>query len=315
MPSARAEIWVAYRNAQGTSVLPDRRIQAILRSRGFKSGLDADDWPAVDLASVSFESREIQVSRQSEAAPPEARSDSSVAARYNAQRLPRLPCPPLAAGHARRIFFNSLETEPENFGLGYEEIDENGVPVPGTFQDAKAFDPANPIVCVPLGPGNAPAIERWELVNISDEDHNFHMHQVHFRVLHAPEQRAQRGQATLSGREMRVDNLPLPHAEGECETVEDWRRGACTAHVARVEIPFALAGDFVYHCHILEHEDAGMMALIRVQPNALNFAQQTLDRMMAVLGLQREGAIAPESLQFVGDICRSRVRPRKPTTP
>jgi len=25
-------------------------------------------------------------------------------------------------------------------------------------------------------------------------------------------------------------------------------------------------GDFVYHCHILEHEDGGMMAHIRVVP-------------------------------------------------
>jgi hypothetical protein len=25
-------------------------------------------------------------------------------------------------------------------------------------------------------------------------------------------------------------------------------------------------GDFVYHCHILDHEDAGMMAIIRVLP-------------------------------------------------
>jgi FtsP/CotA-like multicopper oxidase with cupredoxin domain len=32
----------------------------------------------------------------------------------------------------------------------------------------------------------------------------------------------------------------------------------------RVEIPFAIAGDFVYHCHILEHEDGGMMATIHV---------------------------------------------------
>jgi FtsP/CotA-like multicopper oxidase with cupredoxin domain len=26
-------------------------------------------------------------------------------------------------------------------------------------------------------------------------------------------------------------------------------------------------GDFVYHCHILDHEDQGMMAIIRVLPN------------------------------------------------
>jgi len=25
-------------------------------------------------------------------------------------------------------------------------------------------------------------------------------------------------------------------------------------------------GDFVYHCHIAEHEDHGMMAIIRVNP-------------------------------------------------
>jgi FtsP/CotA-like multicopper oxidase with cupredoxin domain len=27
-----------------------------------------------------------------------------------------------------------------------------------------------------------------------------------------------------------------------------------------------VAGDFVYHCHILGHEDNGMMAVIRVLP-------------------------------------------------
>jgi FtsP/CotA-like multicopper oxidase with cupredoxin domain len=27
-----------------------------------------------------------------------------------------------------------------------------------------------------------------------------------------------------------------------------------------------VVGDFVYHCHILGHEDAGMMAIIRVLP-------------------------------------------------
>ncbi len=28
----------------------------------------------------------------------------------------------------------------------------------------------------------------------------------------------------------------------------------------------SVVGDFVYHCHILGHEDLGMMAIIRVQP-------------------------------------------------
>jgi hypothetical protein len=32
-----------------------------------------------------------------------------------------------------------------------------------------------------------------------------------------------------------------------------------------VEIPFHEIGDFVFHCHILEHEDGGMMNIIRVR--------------------------------------------------
>ena len=38
----------------------------------------------------------------------------------------------------------------------------------------------------------------------------------------------------------------------------------------RVKMDFrgAVVGDFVYHCHILDHEDGGMMATIRVLPAA-----------------------------------------------
>lgn len=50
-----------------------------------------------------------------------------------------------------------------------------------------------------------------------------------------------------------------------CASVDDWRAGRSTAYPATVDIPFAIAGDFVYHCHILEHEDGGMMARIRVR--------------------------------------------------
>jgi hypothetical protein len=38
-------------------------------------------------------------------------------------------------------------------------------------------------------------------------------------------------------------------------------------------------GDFVYHCHILEHEDGGMMAIIRVLPGPA--AKQSLKKKSA----------------------------------
>jgi FtsP/CotA-like multicopper oxidase with cupredoxin domain len=70
-----------------------------------------------------------------------------------------------------------------------------------------------------------------------------------------------------------MDNIPLPHADGACgnnppvdlsNPIADWGAGLCKAHPVTVEIPFTVAGRFVYHCHILEHEDAGMMAVIEV---------------------------------------------------
>lgn len=46
-----------------------------------------------------------------------------------------------------------------------------------------------------------------------------------------------------------------------------WSNGTCKAAPVVIQIPFTEIGDFVYHCHILEHEDDGMMAHIRVLAN------------------------------------------------
>jgi len=65
-----------------------------------------------------------------------------------------------------------------------------------------------------------------------------------------------------------VDNLPLYNGGPTCDgSVSSWRSGACHVAPVVVRIPFSQLGDFVYHCHILEHEDGGMMAHIRVVPN------------------------------------------------
>ena len=39
-------------------------------------------------------------------------------------------------------------------------------------------------------------------------------------------------------------------------------------NVVEVAIRFDVPGRFVYHCHILEHEDAGMMRPLTVVPRA-----------------------------------------------
>ena len=128
-----------------------------------------------------------------------------------------------------------------------------------------------PTVCVPLGPGNSATTERWQLVNVATEDHNFHIHQVKFRVLTNDEIAGTVIPGEVGGKGVLMDNVPLAAAKGSCgndpttdvsSPIANWRAGFCKPNPITVEIPFTIAGDFVYHCHIMEHEDGGMMAEI-----------------------------------------------------
>ncbi len=174
----------------------------------------------------------------------------------------------------RRIFLNMPTGSKRAFGLGYEELDEHGVPVPGTFIDVRPFDHMNAPLCLSLQPGNQPEVERWQLVNLADEDHSFHVHQVRFAVVSAPSidggHRAPRriGEHATS----LIDGVALPHADGVPQCRRLAAAESAEPHVATVEIPFTIPGDYLYHCHVLEHEDGGMMAAIRVVSNTASAA-------------------------------------------
>jgi len=289
MPSSRAEVWVTYRDANGVIGLPAPDARAVFRTTGYQSGPNDDAWPAIDLAKVRFTQGSATLSSVSILGQAEAKT-RPIALSENLREanvdVPGDPhCVPLAPGHKRRIFFNLAADRSGLFGLGYEELDSNSVPVPGTFVDVHAFDPTAPTVCLPLGAGNTPVTEQWQLVNISDQDHNFHIHQVRFSVLSAPPVAGTALVSHLNGQPLIVDSLPLPPADGRCITVQDWRAGMCAAHIATVELSFAIAGDFVYHCHILAHEDGGMMAVIRVRSDGAQSTPGIVHRLLAGLGL------------------------------
>ena len=174
-----------------------------------------------------------------------------------AASLASLTCSALPAGHRRRIFFGVPPSQPTAFGLGYEEVDGNDNPVPGTFRDVASFDPGTISICLPLGPHSTPVSEEWELLNLSAEAHNFHIHQTEFYVL---AENAPAGDADAL-----MDNVVLPNGGRSCNgSVATWRAGKCPVQTVVVRIPFAEVGDFIYHCHIGEHQDGGMMAHIRV---------------------------------------------------
>ena len=109
--------------------------------------------------------------------------------------------------------------------------------------------------------GAAPSIvlhqgttEDWTVENRSLEDHVFHIHQTRFQTL------AVNG-TEVSDPALR-DTVNVPH----------WNGGGPYPSL-KLRIDFRspnIVGTFVYHCHILAHEDAGMMAIIRVKPVAAN---------------------------------------------
>ena len=268
MPSSRAEIWVVNRDANGNMIKADGS-QAILQTIGYATGPAGDNWPAINLAQVSFSGHAPLNNTPVLSVSDEKHDASGLNFNQIAKQLaeandavpPNPACKPLPTGWKRRIFYGyPLST---NFGLGFELLDKNGVVVPGSFQDVAAFPDAAKTICLPLGNGNTPVYEKWEVVNLTGEDHNFHIHQTKFRVLTRGEIEGLTSGAPASG--ILQDNVPLLSGSIDCDgTVASWRNGTCQSSPVDVEIPFAIAGNFVFHCHILEHEDGGMMATIQV---------------------------------------------------
>ena len=89
--------------------------------------------------------------------------------------------------------------------------------------------------------------EKWVLINLTTQWHPIHIHQDDHRVL------------SVNGRRVHdppgdqdIVNLPPQSKDG--------RPGRVV-----IEMPFTIRGDFVMHCHILDHEDAGMMVPIVVR--------------------------------------------------
>jgi suppressor of ftsI len=109
------------------------------------------------------------------------------------------------------------------------------------FINGKLFDENRIDTTVQLG-----TVEEWTIENVADEEHVFHIHQLDFQVTEINGQPRE-----FIGRQD-VVNLPVQST-------------------VKILIPFTnpvIVGKFVYHCHIVSHEDNGMMAVIEVvDPN------------------------------------------------
>ncbi len=93
------------------------------------------------------------------------------------------------------------------------------------------------------------ATEEWEINNLTVDSHPIHLHLVKFQVV---------GRGLPGG----ALNPPLPNEQGWKDTMIAYP-GEVTRIIAKFDVP----GLYVWHCHILEHEDNEMMRPLCVGGN------------------------------------------------
>jgi FtsP/CotA-like multicopper oxidase with cupredoxin domain len=159
-----------------------------------------------------------------------------------------LPAPALpwlgsiAPVRVRRLYFSEKLEDPSNPNSAttfYITVDG---------QTPAAFDPTSGVPNVVVRQGD---VEDWIIENRSTELHAFHIHQIHFLLLdwsgisvNEPFLRDTVNVPFFNGRMLKYPSVRLRMDFRDPNTV----------------------GTFMYHCHLLEHEDGGMMGLVRVEP-------------------------------------------------
>lgn len=219
-PAARAEFIVT---ALAASVK-----QAIFQTLNVDTGPDGDTDPTRPLASIVTTS-----SLQSLPVIPTASSAPSP------QLFAGLAAAPVTA--KRTLYFSEVLSDPNNPAspTNFFITIDGAVPV--------LFDPNNP----PAITTTQGAVEDWTIQNRSQENHEFHMHQIHFLLLE------RNGIPVPPQQRQFLDTVDIPYWSGT---------GPYPSVTVRMDFGGMDVGDFVYHCHILEHEDNGMMAIVRVLP-------------------------------------------------
>jgi FtsP/CotA-like multicopper oxidase with cupredoxin domain len=141
----------------------------------------------------------------------------------------------------RKLYFSEKQQDPN---------DPNS---PTTFfvtvegQTPKAFDPQSGIPNMVVQQGT---VEDWTIENRTQEFHAFHIHQIHFLM------------TEWNGR--KVDEPFLR----DTVNVEYWDGKNATYPSVKLRMDFRdphVTGILPYHCHLLEHQDNGMMGLVRVE--------------------------------------------------
>ena len=148
----------------------------------------------------------------------------------------------VAPVRTRKMYFSEKLTDPNNPNSATEFYITLDGQTPTLFNPQSGM----PDIIVKQG-----TVEDRIVENRSNELHAFHIHQLHFLLL---------------------DYMGKPANEPflrDTVNVPYYKDNMLVYPSVRLRMDFRdpnAVGTFVYHCHLLEHEDGGMMGLIRVEP-------------------------------------------------
>jgi FtsP/CotA-like multicopper oxidase with cupredoxin domain len=148
----------------------------------------------------------------------------------------------ITPARVRKLYFSEKLQDPSNPNSAtsfYITVDGQ-MPAP--------FDPTSSEPNITVRQGD---VEDWIIENRSTELHAFHIHQVHFLLMDW-------SGITVNEPFLR-DTVNVPYFNGRMLKYPS----------VRLRMDFRdpnTVGTFMYHCHLLEHEDGGMMGTIRVEP-------------------------------------------------
>ena len=209
---------------------PPLGVQALLVTRTVDTGQGGENDPNRTLASLV----------------PAADAPDPQSSLPAAEGPPPSPVRPWVGGVApvrvRKLYFSEKLDNPNdpNSATQFYLTVDGATPV--------QFDPASTTPNIVVKQGD---VEDWIIENRSTELHAFHIHQIHFQLVE------------WSGQPVHEpflrDTVNVPYYNGRMLSYPS----------VRLRMDFRdpnTVGTFVYHCHLLEHEDGGMMGIIRVDP-------------------------------------------------
>ena len=332
MPASRVEIYI-----DRGGIPPKQEKTFVLRTKELKTGLvptlgldlPGDQWPEIQLARIRFKAIEqqvdpVQLALNAAISGPVFEDAAFAAEDAEPRGLPPGCMRDLREGEYRKVEFKKdgvlaewkIVTSIMKDGSVVQDEDGKDLVIDTSFEaylnkdgsikwDGGTEDPKLLHTCIRLQKGENVRPQLWELSNPSAVLHNFHIHQMKFRLAtiddlndhgigrprvssvcdgvtdcDSPDYKFYEPEASQGGSISNLGRAELPDG-GTISSIIEWHdtipmpplsvRPPATSsqktspvYVMMSFADAAQVGRFVYHCHILKHEDKGLMAPIEV---------------------------------------------------